>query len=123
MSAPKKIMIVDDEADLRDLIAYNLVKKGYEVVESNNGKEAVELIPIVRPDLIIMDLMMPEMNGIDACKFIRSIQLERQPIIIFFTARSEYFARQATEDAGANDYLLKPLHPASLIAHLQKWAG
>ncbi|MEM6348730.1 MAG: response regulator [Bacteroidota bacterium] len=123
MSYPKKILIVDDEADLRDLLAYNLVKSGYDVIESSNGKEAIELTRLERPDLVIMDLMMPEMNGIDACKYIRSAKLERQPIILFFTARSEYFAKQAAQDAGANGYFLKPLAPQRLIASLQKWAS
>ncbi|MFK7925550.1 MAG: response regulator [Bacteroidia bacterium] len=119
----KKILIVDDEADLRDLLSYNLEKSGYDVIEGANGREAIELINSEQPDLILMDLMMPEMNGIDACKHIRSAQLDSQPIIIFFTARSEYIAKQATQDAGANAYLLKPLPPQSLIASLQKWAS
>lgn len=119
----KKIMIVDDEADLRDLLAYNLAKNGYDVIESANGREAIELANSEQPDLILMDLMMPEMNGIEACKYIRSAQLEPQPIILFFTARSEYVAKQATQDAGANGYLLKPLPPQHLIAGLQKWTG
>lgn len=123
MPHPQKILIVDDEADLRDLLAYNLIKNGYDVIESRNGKEAIEQIRLEQPDLVLMDLMMPEMNGIDACKFIRAAQFDPQPIILFFTARSEFIAKQATQDAGANGYFLKPIPPQHLIAGLRKWAS
>lgn len=123
MAQLKKILIVDDEPDLRDLLAYNLAKNGFDVVESSNGREAIALNHREKPDLILMDLMMPEMDGIEACKLIRSAQLKSQPIILFFTAHSEYIAKQATQDAGANGYLLKPLPPQRLIDRLLKWAS
>ncbi len=79
-------MIVDDEPDLRDLLAYNLLKSGYEVIESTNGKEAIELVHREQPDLVLMDLMMPEMNGIDACKSLQS--KEKMLPVIIMTAHS-----------------------------------
>ncbi len=115
-----KILIVDDEPDLRDLLAYNLSKYGFEVAEGENGQQAVELVPQVRPDLILMDLMMPQMDGIEACKHIRTLDCA-QPIILFFTARSEHYASQATRDAGANGFVIKPMAPAKLISRIQQW--
>ncbi|MEO0471771.1 MAG: response regulator [Bacteroidota bacterium] len=113
-----KILIIDDETDLRDLLAYNLEKNGFEVSEGSNGLEALELTPKVKPDLILMDIMMPLMDGIQACSAIRK-QLQHQPLIMFLTARSEKFAQQAVIDAGANAYLLKPLRTQTLIDAIQ----
>ena len=109
-----KILIIDDESDLRDLLAYNLEKNGFQVSEGCNGLEAIELNPKVKPDLILMDIMMPFMDGIQACSTIRE-QMQHQPLIMFLTARSEKFAKQAVIDAGANAYLLKPLRTHKLI--------
>jgi two-component system alkaline phosphatase synthesis response regulator PhoP len=116
-----KILIIDDEPDIRDLLAYNLVKNGFEVVEGQNGLEAVALVPQEAPDLVIMDLMMPQMDGITACKEIRSLPLQYQPFIVFLTARSQLYASQATRDAGANDYVLKPLRPDHLVSRIRQW--
>lgn len=109
-----KILIIDDETDLRDLLAYNLEKSGFDVSEGRNGLEAIELTPKIKPDLILMDIMMPLMDGIQACATIRE-QMQHQPLIMFLTARSEKFAQQAVIDAGANAYLLKPLRTNKLI--------
>lgn len=115
-----KILIIDDEPDIRDLLAYNLSKCGFEVEEGENGLQAVELVTQIHPDLIIMDLMMPTMDGVAACKEIRRLSCI-QPIIIFLTARSEHYASRAAKDAGANDYVIKPLRPSLLISRIEKW--
>ncbi|MCL4153309.1 UNVERIFIED_CONTAM: hypothetical protein GTU68_024786 [Idotea baltica] len=114
-----KILVVDDEADIRDLLSYNLAKSGYTVIEGENGEEAVKLTPEEQPDLVIMDVMMPHMDGIEACQKIRANRRDFQPIILFLTARSEGFAEQAAFEAGANDYIIKPVRIRALIARIQ----
>lgn len=114
-----KILVVDDEADIRDLLSYNLAKSGYTVIEGENGEEAVRLTPREQPDLVIMDVMMPHMDGIEACQKIRANRRDFQPIILFLTARSEGFAEQAAFEAGANDYIVKPVRIRALIARIQ----
>ena len=114
-----KILVVDDEADIRDLLSYNLAKSGYSVIEGENGMEAVELTPQEQPDLVIMDVMMPQMDGIEACQKIRANRRSFQPIILFLTARSEGFAEQAAFEAGANDYIVKPVRIRALLARIQ----
>ena len=113
------ILLVDDEPDIRDLLAYNLEKQGYSVIEGSNGEEAVQLINQIKPDVVVMDIMMPRMDGVSACKMIRAQLQTPQPIILFITARSASYAAQAMAEAGANDYVVKPLHPNLLIDRIE----
>jgi two-component system alkaline phosphatase synthesis response regulator PhoP len=113
------ILIVDDEKDIRDFLQYNLEKEEYNVFFAKDGEEAVEMTKKVSPSLILMDVMMPEIDGIEACRKIRNDLTILQPIIIFLTARSEDYSQIAAFDAGADDYISKPIRPRLLIKRLE----
>ncbi len=117
-SAKPKILIVDDEPDILELIEYNLKKEGYQVFTATNGQEAVNEAKKVLPDLIILDIMMPKMDGIEACRILRSLPEFKNTFMVFLTARSEEYSEIAGFNVGADDYIAKPIKPRSLISRI-----
>ncbi len=113
-----KILVVDDEPDIRELIEYNLKKEGYQVVTAENGKEAIEQAKIHSPQLILLDIMMPEMDGIEACRNIRSLPDFKNTFIVFLTARSEEYSEVSGFNVGADDYITKPIKPRILMSRI-----
>lgn len=113
------ILLVDDEQDILEIIGYNLSQEGYNIVTAANGKEAVLKAKKVLPQLIIMDVMMPEMDGMEACEAIRKIPELSHTIITFLTARSEDYSQVAGFDAGADDYIAKPIKPKLLVSKVK----
>lgn len=114
-----KILLVDDEQDILEIVGYNLAQEGYQVVTATNGKEAVTKAKKELPNLIILDVMMPEMDGIEACENIRKIPELENTIITFLTARSEDYSQLAGFDAGADDYIAKPIKPKILVSKVK----
>ena len=106
-----KILLVDDEPDILEIISYSLESAGYKVYKANNGLEAIKIAKKIIPDLIIMDLMMPHMNGIDACEEIRKSNNLKDVVITFLSARGEDFSKIAGFEAGADNYITKPIKP------------
>lgn len=115
----KKILLVDDEEDILDLLEYNLKKEGFDVYTASNGVEALKKAQEIIPDLILLDVMMPEMDGIEACEEIRKIDALKDTIISFLTARSEDYSLIAGFDVGADDYITKPIKPKVLISKIK----
>ncbi|MFM7387888.1 MAG: response regulator transcription factor, partial [Bacteroidota bacterium] len=113
------ILLVDDEQDILEFLSYPLQKEGYKVFTATNGEEAVRKVQEVAPTLILMDVMMPQMDGIEACQIIRKDLNLKQPIIAFLTARAEDYAQIAGFSAGADDYISKPIRPRLLISKIQ----
>ena len=113
-----KILVVDDEADILEFISYNLKKEGYEVYTAPNGKEALPIAKKIKPDLILLDVMMPVMDGIETCKRIKSDTDFDQTYVVFLTARSEDYSEIEGLDAGADDYIAKPIKPKVLVTRL-----
>ncbi|NRF41529.1 response regulator transcription factor [Pedobacter foliorum] len=119
MSAVKqKILIVDDEPDILELIEYNLKKEGYQVFLANNGQEGITIAKKVHPDLIILDIMMPKMDGIEACRLMRAIPEFKNTFMVFLTARSEEYSEIAGFNVGADDYIAKPIKPRALVSRI-----
>ena len=114
-----KILLVDDEADILEIVGYNLTQEGYQVSTATNGREAVSKAKKEIPHLIIMDVMMPEMDGMEACENIRKIPELSNVIITFLTARSEDYSQVAGFDAGADDYITKPIKPKLLVSKVK----
>ena len=114
-----KILLVDDELDILEIVGYNLSQEGYQVFTAENGKEAVAKARKELPNLIIMDVMMPEMDGMEACELIRKIPELSSVIITFLTARSEDYSQVAGFDAGADDYITKPIKPKLLVSKVK----
>lgn len=119
MSAEQKILLVDDELDILEFLSYNLKKEGYEVYVANNGKEAITIAKKVRPDLIILDVMMPDMDGIETCRNLREIDGLKNVMIAFLTARNEDYSQIAGFDVGADDYINKPIKPRVLVSRIK----
>jgi two-component system alkaline phosphatase synthesis response regulator PhoP len=120
MKASKaKILLVDDEPDILEIVEYNLKNEGYKVYTASSGIEGVSLAKEVKPDLILLDVMMPEMDGIEACDQIRKIPSLDHTIIAFLTARGEDYSQVAGFDAGADDYITKPVKPKVLTSRLK----
>jgi two-component system alkaline phosphatase synthesis response regulator PhoP len=113
-----KILVVDDESDIRELIEYNLKKEGYQVVMAENGVEAIEQAKIHLPQMILLDIMMPEMDGIEACRVIRSLPEFKDTFIVFLTARSEEYSEVSGFNVGADDYITKPIKPRILMSRI-----
>ena len=113
------ILIVDDEPDILDFLSYTIKKEGYRVFTAKNGEEAIKLAQQLRPSLILMDVMMPQMDGIEACQIIRKELQMYQPIIAFLTARAEDYAQIAGFEAGADDYISKPIRLRLLVTKLE----
>jgi len=119
MNASKSnILVVDDEPDIRELIEYNLKKEGYEVTTAANGKEAIALSKRNIPDLIILDIMMPEMDGIETCRLMRAMPEFKNTFMVFLTARSEEYSEIAGFNVGADDYIAKPIKPRALVSRI-----
>ncbi|MFM1878606.1 MAG: hypothetical protein RLZZ241_1472 [Bacteroidota bacterium] len=114
-----KILLVDDEPDILEILSYNLTQEGYQVFTAKNGVEGVEKARKKRPDLIILDVMMPEMDGIEACEIIRSTEGLEHTLITFLTARSEDYSQVAGFEAGADDYITKPIKPKVLLSKVK----
>jgi two-component system alkaline phosphatase synthesis response regulator PhoP len=114
-----KILLVDDEIDILEFISYNLEKEGYKVYTATNGAEAIKIAEIKQPDLIILDVMMPEMDGIAACEEMRKIPSLQNTIIAFLTARNEDYSQIAGFEAGADDYITKPIRPKVLVSRVK----
>lgn len=114
-----KILLVDDEPDILEIVGYNLVMEGYQIFTASNGKEAIRTAIKEVPDLIIMDVMMPEMDGMEACENIRRIPALNHVIITFLTARNEDYSQMAGFDAGADDYITKPIKPKLLVSKVK----
>ena len=114
-----KILLVDDEQDILEIVGYNLSQEGYQIVTATNGKEAIAKAKKELPQLIIMDVMMPEMDGIEACENIRKLPELRSGIITFLTARREDYSQGAGFDAGADDYITKPIKPKLLVSKVK----
>lgn len=114
-----KILLVDDEPDILEFLSYNLKKEGYNVFTANNGKEAVTVAKKESPHLIILDVMMPDMDGIETCREIREIPGLKDVMIAFLTARSEDYSQIAGFDVGADDYINKPIKPRVLISRIK----
>ena len=114
-----KILLVDDEQDILEIIGYNLAQEGYQISTASNGREAIIKAKKELPQLIIMDVMMPEMDGMEACEAIRKIPELSHTIITFLTARSEDYSQVAGFDAGADDYIAKPIKPKLLVSKVK----
>ena len=114
-----KILLVDDEPDILEILSYNLSAEGYEVFTAKNGVEGVAKAKKKEPHLIILDVMMPEMDGIEACEIIRQTPGLENTIITFLTARSEDYSQVAGFDAGADDYITKPIKPKVLVSKVK----
>ncbi|WP_295834409.1 response regulator transcription factor [uncultured Winogradskyella sp.] len=114
-----KILLVDDEADILEIVGYNLSSEGYQVTTAKNGVEAIEKAKKYKPQLIILDVMMPEMDGIEACEKLRGIPDLSNTIITFLTARGEDYSQVAGFDAGADDYITKPIKPKVLVSKVK----
>jgi two-component system, OmpR family, alkaline phosphatase synthesis response regulator PhoP len=114
-----KILLVDDEPDILEIVGYNLSNEGYQVITAENGVEAVKTAKKELPHLIILDVMMPEMDGIEACEIIRKNPDLKNTIITFLTARGEDYSQVAGFDAGADDYITKPIKPKVLISKVK----
>ena len=113
------ILLVDDEPDILEIIRYNLNSEGYKVETAENGLEAIEQAKNVKPQLIIMDVMMPKMDGIEACEKIRKIPDLSETVITFLTARGEDYSQMAGFEAGADDYITKPIKPKVLVSKVK----
>jgi two-component system alkaline phosphatase synthesis response regulator PhoP len=113
-----KILVVDDENDILEFIQYNLKKEGYEVHLAHNGQEAITIGKKIKPDLILLDVMMPVMDGIEACKQIKADSDFNETFVVFLTARAEEYSEIAGFNAGADDYISKPIKPRVLLSRL-----
>ncbi len=114
-----RILLVDDEPDILEILSYNLSQEGYDVYTAKNGVEAVSKAKKKQPHLIILDVMMPEMDGIEACEIIRNTAGLENTLITFLTARSEDYSQVAGFDAGADDYITKPIKPKVLVSKVK----
>lgn len=114
-----KVLLVDDELDILEFLSYNLEKEGYKVYTAKNGVEAIKIAEKKVPHLIILDVMMPEMDGIEACEELRKIPALSSTVIAFLTARGEDYSQIAGFEAGADDYITKPVRPKVLISRVK----
>lgn len=117
--AQHTILLVDDEPDILDILSYNLEKEGFIVHAASNGREGVELARKMLPDLILLDVMMPEMDGMETCVQIREEPQLKDTVIAFLTARGEDYSQIAGFDAGADDYIMKPIKPRVLVSRIK----
>lgn len=114
-----KILLVDDEADILEFLSYNLTREGYQVITANNGQKALEVASKEIPHLILLDVMMPGMDGVEVCEIIKTIPSLSKTIIAFLTARGEEYSQIAGLEAGADDYITKPIRPKLLISRIK----
>jgi two-component system alkaline phosphatase synthesis response regulator PhoP len=114
-----KILLVDDEPDILEIVGYNLKNEGYLVYTASNGVEALKSAKKITPNLILLDIMMPEMDGIETCEKIRAIKSLENTLIAFLTARNEDYSQVAGFEAGADDYITKPIKPKVLVSKVK----
>lgn len=114
----KKVLIVDDEADILEIISYNLIKEGYEIQTAKNGIEALEKVEPFKPDLVILDIMMPKMSGVEVCKILRSKPQHNDTLIIFLTALNDESSQIKGLETGADDFISKPISPKVLVSRV-----
>jgi two-component system alkaline phosphatase synthesis response regulator PhoP len=114
-----KILLVDDESDILEFLSYNLRNEGFHIRTASNGMEALKFAVEFRPDLVLMDVMMPEMDGIAACELIRSTRGIEHTLVAFLTARGEDYSQIAGFEAGGDDYITKPIKPKVLISRVK----
>jgi two-component system alkaline phosphatase synthesis response regulator PhoP len=113
------ILVVDDEKDLLDIISYNLKKEGFKVLIAENGREGIELARVHKPDLMLLDIMMPEMDGIEVCKLLKADEFMKQTPVIFLTAKSEERVEVKGLDLGADDFIAKPVSTGKLLSRIK----
>lgn len=114
----QKVLVVDDEEPILELLKYNLEKQGYDVRTAGDGQVAVEIARKFHPDLVLLDIMMPKMDGVEACRQIRAMPELTNTYIVFLTARAEEYSEVAAFDVGADDYILKPIKPRALMSRI-----
>lgn len=114
----KRILIVDDEPDILEVLKFNLEKEGYEVFTSSNGEDGVALAGQIKPDLVILDIMMPKMDGVEVCRMLRKQPMFDQTVIAFLTARDEDYSQIAALDHGGDDYITKPIRPRVFVSRI-----
>ncbi len=114
-----RILLVDDEEDILEMIRYNLEKEGFEVEIANNGRDAIDKAKKFNPNLVLLDVMMPEMDGIETCLAIKDIDGLKNTMIAFLTARGEDYSQIAGFDSGADDYITKPIKPRVLVSRIK----
>jgi len=114
----QKVLVVDDEEPILELLKYNLEKQGYDVRTAADGYQAVEQAKKFHPDLVLLDIMMPKMDGVEACRQIRAMPELVNTFIVFLTARAEEYSEVAAFDVGADDYILKPIKPRALLSRI-----
>jgi two-component system, OmpR family, alkaline phosphatase synthesis response regulator PhoP len=119
MNTQTKILVVDDDPDILEFLTYNLKKEGYEVADALNGRVALQVAEKFRPDLILLDVMMPELDGIQTCQELRKNPTFRDTFIVFLTARIEEYSEIAGFSAGADDYITKPIKPGALTSRIK----
>jgi two-component system, OmpR family, alkaline phosphatase synthesis response regulator PhoP len=114
----QKVLVVDDEEPILELLKYNLEKQGYEVKTASDGQIAVDIARKFHPDLVLLDIMMPKMDGVEACRLLRAMPELANTFIVFLTARAEEYSEVAAFDVGADDYILKPIKPRALMSRI-----
>lgn len=114
----QKVLVVDDEEPILELLRYNLEKSGYEVKTASDGIKGVEIARKFLPDLVLLDIMMPKMDGVETCRLLRDIPELQKTFIVFLTARSEEYSEVAAFDVGADDYITKPIKPRALMSRI-----
>ena len=114
----QKILLVDDEEDILEFLSYNLIKGGFEILTANNGAKGLALAKKHKPDLVILDVMMPEIDGVDVCQSIRELPELDETLVLFLSARAEDYSELAGFSAGADDYNTKPIKPKLLISRV-----
>ena len=119
MSNNKTLLLVDDEQDILEFLTYNLEKEGFKIVTANDGIEALEKAKTHAPALVLLDLMMPRMDGIETCQLIREEKRLNNTIVVFLTSRSEDYSQVACLEAGADDFIKKPIRPRVLVAKIK----
>ncbi|MCO6479054.1 MAG: response regulator transcription factor [Phaeodactylibacter sp.] len=116
---PVKILVVDDEPDILEFLRYNLVKEGYDVSTASNGEEGIKKAEAEKPNLIILDIMMPKMDGVEVCRYLRNKPEFDRTVITFLTAREEDYSQIAALDVGGDDYITKPIRPRVFISRVK----
>lgn len=116
---PVKILVVDDEPDILEFLRYNLVKEGYEVITANNGEEGIRKAEEEKPNLIILDIMMPRMDGVEVCRQLRNKPEFDRTVITFLTAREEDYSQIAALEVGGDDYITKPIRPRVFLSRVK----
>lgn len=118
MSKLVKVLAIDDEEDILDLLKYNFNKEGYDIKTANNGKKGIEIAKDFIPDVVLLDIMMPGIDGVETCRQLREIPKLNNSFIIFLTARAEEYSEIAAFDNGADDYIIKPIKPRALLGRI-----